>query len=157
MTGGKIRFRGPSHSLWLLLLQMTLCIPFAIWRGGAFATTFEKFSKGVVVAMLISMAVVTLKELRRLLWISVSAVALVTARSDPVEALRRTTAWKASRRVFSRTLTTWRSTSPLIFPGSRVSAARQRVEESALGTRGDLHGLGIVLTYSRSGLLAIRA
>jgi hypothetical protein len=64
--------------LWLLLLQMTLCIPTALWPGGAFATVWEKYSKGVVVTMLISIAVVTLVELRRLVWIQLSAVTLVT-------------------------------------------------------------------------------
>ena len=74
---GKVKVPRAVQFLWLLLLQMTICIPFAIWRGGAFATVADKFSKGVIVAMLISMAVVTVKELRRLLWIQVSAVALV--------------------------------------------------------------------------------
>jgi O-antigen ligase len=64
--------------LWLLLLQMTLCVPTALWPGGAFATVWDKYSKGVVVTMLISIAVVTLMELRKLLWIQLSAVALVT-------------------------------------------------------------------------------
>lgn len=64
--------------LWLLVAQMSLCIPFALWRGGAFLFVYEKFSKGVIAAMLISMAVVTLSELRKLLWVQLSAVALVT-------------------------------------------------------------------------------
>ena len=78
MSGGKVKVPGAVKILWLLLLQMTLCIPTALWRGGAFGTVYGKFYKGVVAAMLISMAVVTLMELRKLLWIQVSAVALVT-------------------------------------------------------------------------------
>lgn len=76
MSGGKVKIPRAVQCLWLLLLQLSMCVPLAIWRSGAFATVTE-FSKAVVVAMLISMAVVTLRELRKLLWIQVSAVALV--------------------------------------------------------------------------------
>lgn len=67
--------------LWLLLLQETFCIPTALWPGGAFATVFGRFGKGVVVAMLIGMVVVTIGELRKLLWIQASAVTVVTVLS----------------------------------------------------------------------------
>jgi O-antigen ligase len=76
MSGGKVKIPRAVECLWLLLLQMSMCVPLAMWRGGAFNTVTE-FSKAVVVAMLISMAVVTMRELRKLLWIQVSAVALV--------------------------------------------------------------------------------
>ncbi len=78
LSGGKFKIPRAVQYLWLLLLQMAMCVPFAIWKGGAFSTISDKFSKAVIVAMLISMAVVTVKELRKLLWIQVSAVALVT-------------------------------------------------------------------------------
>jgi O-antigen ligase len=78
MGGGKAKVPGAIKILWLLFLQMAICVPFAIWRGGAFSMVFEQFSKCVIVAMLISMAVVTLVELRKLLWIQVSAIAGVT-------------------------------------------------------------------------------
>src|SRR5271167_2468119 len=81
MGGGRAKVPPAVKILWLLLLQMALCVPFAIWRGGAFSTVFERFDKGVIVAMLISMAVATLPELRKLLWIQVSAIALVTSAS----------------------------------------------------------------------------
>lgn len=77
MSGGKFKTPRAIQYLWLLLLQMSVCVPFAIWRGGAFDTVSDKFAKAVVVAMLITVAVVTLRELRKLLWIQVSAVALV--------------------------------------------------------------------------------
>ena len=78
MMAGNVKVPKAVKILWLLLLQMTICIPFALWPGGAFHTVFDKYAKGVVVAMVISMAVVTTRELRKLLWIQVSAVALVT-------------------------------------------------------------------------------
>jgi O-antigen ligase len=78
MGGSKVRTPKAIKILWLLLFQMTICIPTALWVGGAFHTVFDRFFKGVIVAMLISMCVVTVRELRKLLWIQVSAVALVT-------------------------------------------------------------------------------
>lgn len=77
MGGLQMKVPRAIKILWLMLVQLTMCIPFALWRGGAFQTVVG-FAKGVVVAMLIGMAVVTVQELRKLLWIQVSAVALVT-------------------------------------------------------------------------------
>lgn len=78
MSGGGLKTPPAIKILWILLIQMAICIPFAIWPGGAYHTVFDKFAKSVVIAMVISMAVVSLVELRRLLWIQVSAVAIVT-------------------------------------------------------------------------------
>jgi O-antigen ligase len=64
--------------LLLLLAHMILCIPFASWRGGAFDAVINKFSKGVIIAVLIYMVVTSVNELRKLLVIQASAVALVT-------------------------------------------------------------------------------
>ena len=77
MSGARTKIPLAVKLLWLLLFQMVMCIPFAIWRGGAFSTVADKYSKTVVVAMLISMAVYTVAELRKLMWIQASAVALV--------------------------------------------------------------------------------
>lgn len=78
MSGaGKFKIPRAVQYLWLLLFHMMMCVPLAIWRGGAFSTVADKFSKAVVVAMLISMAVVTVRELRKLIWIQVSAISLV--------------------------------------------------------------------------------
>jgi len=57
---------------------MILTIPLAVWRGGAWDTVFNKFSKTVVAAILVSMVVASLLQLRRLLWIQTSAVAVVS-------------------------------------------------------------------------------
>jgi putative inorganic carbon (HCO3(-)) transporter len=65
----------------LLLFQMLLCIPFAAWRGGAFDAVVNKFSKGVIVAILIYMVATSVNEVRKLLVIQASAVALVTIAS----------------------------------------------------------------------------
>jgi len=78
VAAGNVKVPKAIKMLWLLLVQLSICIPFSLWPGGAAHTVFDKFSKGVVVAMVISLAVVSLKELRLLLWIQASAVALVT-------------------------------------------------------------------------------
>src|ERR1700686_3591740 len=46
MMGGGIKSNVPRavKVLWLLLLQMALCVPFAIWRGGAIAIVFGMFA-----------------------------------------------------------------------------------------------------------------
>lgn len=65
----------------LLLGEMTLCIPFATWRYGAFDTVVNKFSKGVIVAILIYMVANSIEKVRRLLAIQAGTVALVTVAS----------------------------------------------------------------------------
>jgi putative inorganic carbon (hco3(-)) transporter len=64
--------------LLLLLAQMIICIPFANWRGGAFDTVINRFSKGVIVAILIYMVATSVKEVRRLLAIQAGSIAIVT-------------------------------------------------------------------------------
>jgi O-antigen ligase len=64
--------------LLLLLAHMMLCIPFAKWRFGSYDTVINRFSKGVVVAILIYMVATSFKELRRLLAIQAGTIALFT-------------------------------------------------------------------------------
>jgi O-antigen ligase len=64
--------------LLVLLAHLILTIPFAYWRGGAFDTVINKFSKGPIVALLIAMAVTQVFQLRKLLFIQAGSVALVT-------------------------------------------------------------------------------
>src|ERR1039458_2961335 len=71
--------------LLLLLVQMILCIPFAAWRGGAFSTGVNKFSKGVIagipIANVISLVTTSVNEVRKLLAIQAGTIALVTLAS----------------------------------------------------------------------------
>jgi O-antigen ligase len=67
--------------LLLLMAHMILCIPFAAWRGGAYDAVINKFSKGVIVAILIYMVVTSVNEVRKLLAIQAATVALVTVAS----------------------------------------------------------------------------
>jgi putative inorganic carbon (hco3(-)) transporter len=61
-----------------LLVQMLLTVPTAFWKGGALDTIVNKFSKGVIVALLITLVITKMSQLRRLLVIQAAAVALVT-------------------------------------------------------------------------------
>ncbi len=71
----------PVKVLIALLGQMMLASIFAVWLGGALDTTINKFSKGVIVAILISMIVVSVKQLRALFFIQAASVALVAVGS----------------------------------------------------------------------------
>lgn len=140
--------------LWLLLFQMTLCIPFAIWTGGAFSTVTEKFSKTAVIAMLISMAVVTVKELRRLLWIQVSSVALVTiisillrhTRDGRLEGIQRGVLENPNDLAINIAISFPLGLAFLF----RAKGFKKIIWAVALA----FMAVGIVLTFSRSGLLA---
>lgn len=63
--------------LLLLLLDLIITIPFAVWRGGAFQTVVNRFSKAVIVALLVSLMVTQVSQMRRLLAVQVGAVAFV--------------------------------------------------------------------------------
>jgi len=78
---GKVKLPTEIKLLILLFGQMMLAIPFAVWRGGSFNVVFGKMSKAIIIAMLISLIVGKLAELRRLVWIEAAAVATVTIAS----------------------------------------------------------------------------
>ena len=78
LSTGNFKLPRALKILALLLGQLILAIPFAVWSGGAFDTVFTRFSKGLTAALLIGLAVSTVRQIRKLLWIQVSAVALVT-------------------------------------------------------------------------------
>src|ERR1700752_1163610 len=44
-SGGKFKLPKAVLYLWLLLFQMLMCVPFALWKGGAFSTIADKCSK----------------------------------------------------------------------------------------------------------------
>jgi O-antigen ligase len=67
--------------LLVLMLHMILTVFTAAWRGGALDTVINKFSKGVIVALLVTLLVSKMSELRKLLYIQAFAVAIVTIAS----------------------------------------------------------------------------
>jgi putative inorganic carbon (HCO3(-)) transporter len=80
-AGGRHKLTLELKVLLLLLGQMILCIPFASWRGGAFDTVINKFSKGVIVAILIYMVSTSVNEVRKLLAIQAGTIAALTVLS----------------------------------------------------------------------------
>src|ERR1700730_7571020 len=55
-----------------------ITIPFAYWRGGAFTTVMTRLSKVVITAALVAFLVQELWQLRRLIWVQAGAVAAMT-------------------------------------------------------------------------------
>jgi O-antigen ligase len=78
---GKMRFPLELKLLFLLFLQMCLSVPFAYWRGGSFDVVFFQFSRAVIVAVLVGMLVESLPQLRKLLFVQVTAVSFMAVSS----------------------------------------------------------------------------
>jgi len=77
----KVQFPLTLKLLLLLFAQLCLCIPFAYWKGGAFSTVFSSFGKGVMVAILISMVVERISQLRKLIFVQAAAVCFMSIAS----------------------------------------------------------------------------
>jgi O-antigen ligase len=156
MSGsGRLTVPREVKILWLLFIQMSICVPFALWPGGSFATVFEKFSKGVVVAMLVTMAVVNVNQLRKLLWIQVSAVAIVTFGSIVLRHHDLDGRLAGIQKGILENPNDLAINIAISFPLAfafmlRARGAKKVVWAFAMATM----SLGIVMTYSRSGLLA---
>lgn len=77
--GGAAR-RWPRECVYLFLLlgQMFLTIPFAVWRGGALQAT-RAFANVVPLILVISLAVNTVPRLRRILFWQVASMATIAA------------------------------------------------------------------------------
>jgi O-antigen ligase len=156
MAGARIKVPAAVKILWLLLLQMTICIPFALWPGGAFHTVFDKYAKGVVVAMLISMAVVTTRELRKLLWIQASAVALVTFFSITLSHYNKGGRLSGIQESILSNPNDLAINIAISFPLALAFMLHARgVKKAVWALALGFMGLGVVLTASRSGLLAM--
>ena len=156
MGGGKLEIPRAIKILWLLLFHMSLCIPFAMWKGGAFNTVWGKFSKGVVVAMLISMTVVNLKEIRRLVWIQLSAVALVTFLSIAMHNYNPNGRLAGIQNSILSNPNDLAINIAITFPLALAFLLLGRGFRKVLWALGlGFMCLGVVLTSSRSGLLAL--
>jgi O-antigen ligase len=155
MSGGSAKIPQVVKILWLLLLQMALCVPFALWPGGAFSRVFEGFAKAVIVAMLIGVTVVTTWELRKLLWIQVSAVAMVTVasillrnfRDGRLEGIQKSILQNPNDLAIGIAIS---------FPlGLAFMLHARGFRKVVWGVALVFMALGVVLTYSRSGLMAL--
>lgn len=75
--GGRVKLNKEAKLVLLLFGQCVLCIPFAFWKGGAFQQVFMDFDKSVIMTVMISIAVTSVRRLRRLLFIQASAVSIM--------------------------------------------------------------------------------
>jgi O-antigen ligase len=80
LMGGKAKRKFAPETKYALALFVWYCItiPFAYWRGGAFNTVMTRLSKGVIVALLVALVVTELWQLKRLIWVQAAAVATMT-------------------------------------------------------------------------------
>jgi O-Antigen ligase len=61
-----------------LLFWQALCVPFSFYISGALAVVVEKCTKALIVALLVGLVVESVSQVRRLMLIQASAVALMT-------------------------------------------------------------------------------
>jgi len=152
---GKIVMPKAIKFLFVLLVQMVLTIPFAIWRGGAADTVFNKFSKTVVTAILVSMVVASLRELRQLLWIQTSAVAVVSFFSVLVNHQQEGRLEGIQKGILENPNDLALNIA-IVFPLCIAFMLHARGLKKAMWIIGMMFMLlAVVLTYSRGGLLAL--
>jgi putative inorganic carbon (hco3(-)) transporter len=77
-----IRVKGfPKELTYLVLLfvQLGLCIPFAIWRGGSFGVVVFGFSEIVILTVVLALCLDTVKQLRKLIFVQAAGISVVSA------------------------------------------------------------------------------
>ena len=158
LASGGIKRKFPLEFKLLLVLfaHLTLAIPFAFWRAGAMAVVFERFSKAIIVAFLVTLVIDDFEQLRRLLWVQAASLALTTIASILIHHTEKGRLIGALGGIFENPndlainiAINW----PLCL--AFLLAARGMARK-ALWTVAVLAMLGgVVLTYSRSGLLAV--
>jgi hypothetical protein len=140
--------------LFVMLAHLILTIPFAYWRGGAFQTVFNKFAKGVIVAVLVTLLVSAMGELKKLLWVQAASLAFMTLASVIVNHRMRMGGvlggiFENPNDLAINIALNW----PLCF-GFFLLA--EKGWKKALWAGGMfIMVVGVVLTYSRSGFIAI--
>lgn len=158
LASGGIRRKFPLEFKLLLLLfaHLAWSVPFAYWRGGAMAVVFERFSKAVIVAFLVTLVVENFEQLRKLLWVQAASLALTTVASILIHHTAKGRLIGALGGIFENPNDLAINISinwPLCL--AFLLAARGMARK-AIWTVGILAMLvGVVLTYSRSGLLAM--
>lgn len=139
-----------------LLVQMLLTVPTASWRGGALDTIVNKFSKGVIVALLITLVITKMSQLRRLLIIQASAVALVTIASIAVHHTRDGRLMGIQKGILENS-NDLAINIAINFPlcMAFVFASKSGVRKVAWALACLALMYGVVATYSRSGMIAM--
>lgn len=78
MSGAKRKFAPETKYVIALFLWCCITIPFAYWRTGAVTVVMTRLSKGVIIAVLVALVVRDLRQLKRLIWVQAAAVAAMT-------------------------------------------------------------------------------
>ena len=155
-AGGRHKLTLELKVLLLLLGQMILCIPFASWRGGAFDTVINKFSKGVIVAILIYMVSTSVNEVRKLLAIQAGTIAAVTVVSVFVHHTQEGRLMGIQKGILENP-NDLAINIAINFPLciAFFFAAKNSLAKAFWGVSLIFMMWGVVATYSRSGLLAM--
>jgi len=158
LASGQSKKKLPLEFKVLLVLfgHLALTIPFAFWRTGAFVTVFEKFSKAVVVAFLVTLLVERFDLLRKLLWVQAASLVLTTISSIAIHHTQQGRLIGALGGIFENPNDLAINISinwPLCMAFLLAARGMARKIVWSVGVLAML--LGVVLTYSRSGLLAM--
>jgi O-antigen ligase len=141
--------------LLLLLAHMTLTIPFAFWRGGSFHVVVDDFSKSVMVAVLVFLAVTNLRELRKLLYAQSALVVLVTIASVLVHQTSKGRLM-GLQKGFLENPNDLAINIAINFPLCAAFMLAAKGSRKVLWAVGLLFMMyGVVATYSRSGMTAL--
>jgi O-antigen ligase len=158
LASGRVRKKPPLELKLLLVLfaHLIISIPFAFWRGGAFGTVFGRFSKGVTVALLVTLLVDNFGQLRKLLWVQAASLVATTIASIAIHHTDQGRLIGALGGIFENP-NDLAINIAVNFPLCVAFAILTRgMVKTATWTVGILAMfLGVVLTYSRSGLLAM--
>jgi O-antigen ligase/polysaccharide polymerase Wzy-like membrane protein len=156
MRGNRVLKKWPLELklLFVMLGHLILTIPFAYWRGGAFNTVFNQFAKGVIVAVLVSMLVGKVSHLRRLLWVQAASLSVMTIASIAAHSGGRMRGvlggvFENPNDLAINIALNW----PLCF-GFFLLADKSWKKVLWAGAM-LMMVVGVVLTYSRSGFMAI--
>jgi O-antigen ligase len=142
--------------LLVLFAHLALTIPFAFWRTGALVTVFGKFSKAIVVAFLVTLVVDSFEDLRKLLWVQAASLVATTIASIFIHHTVKGRLIGALGGIFENPNDLAINISinwPLCL--AFLLAARGMGKKIIWGIGVLAMLLGVVLTYSRSGLLAM--
>ena len=153
---GKVRFPLEIKLLFVLFCQMCLAVPFAYWKGGAAAIVFSRFSKGVMVAVLVGMLVTALSQLRKLLYVQAAAMSFTTIASLIVHRTDRGRLVGALGGIFENPndlAIIIALNFPLCIAFFLMARGPLRKGFWAIGTVA--MAIGVMATYSRSGFLAM--
>jgi len=83
LMSGKVKQKFAPETKYVIALFVWYCItiPFAAWHAGAFTVVTTRLSKAVLVAVLVALVVKEFWQLKRLVWVQAAAVAGMTVMS----------------------------------------------------------------------------